>query len=100
MTFTGEPIDAEAALAMGLVSKVVPADRLMDEVRELAGRIARNPPNALRLAKRLLREGQHVRLDTLLEMSSAYQTLAHYSDDHKEAVAAFFEKRDPEFKGT
>jgi enoyl-CoA hydratase/carnithine racemase len=66
----------------------------------LATRIARNPPNALRLAKRLLREGQHVRLDTLLEMSSAFQTLAHYSDDHKEAVHAFFDKREPEFKGT
>jgi enoyl-CoA hydratase/carnithine racemase len=100
MTFTGEPIDAEEALAMGLVSKVVPAERRMDEARELAGRIARNPPGVLRLSKRLLREGQHVRLDTLLEMSSAFQALAHHSDDHQEAVAAFFEKREPKFKGT
>jgi enoyl-CoA hydratase/carnithine racemase len=100
MTFTGEAVNAEMALDMGLVSKVVPADRLMDEARELAGRIARNPPNALRLAKRLLREGQHTRLDTLLEMSAAFQTLAHHSDDHKEAVSAFFDKREPYFKGT
>ena len=100
MTFTGEAVDADQALAMGLVSKVVAADRLMDEARDLAGRIAVNPPNALRLAKRLLREGQHVRLDTLLQMSAAFQVMSHDTDDHREAIEAFFEKRTPEFKGT
>lgn len=100
MTFTGEVVDADAALAMGLVSKVVPGEALMDEARQLAERIAVNPPNALRVSKRLLREGQHVRLDTLLEMSAAFQAMAHASDDHKEAIEAFFDKRTPEFKGT
>lgn len=99
MTFTGEAIDAEEALACGLVSKVVPADELMAAAGDLAERIAHNPPQALRMAKRLLREGQHVRLDTLLQMSAAYQAMAHQTEDHKEAIEAFFEKRTPDFKG-
>ncbi len=99
MAFTGDVVDARQALAMGLVSEVVAADRLMAAAREIAARIAANPPHALRLTKRLLREGQHVRLDTLLELSAAFQSLAHYTEDHKEAVEAFFDKRPPIFKG-
>lgn len=99
MAFTGDRIDAAEALAMGLVSEVVPGARLMDAAMEIAGRIAANPPTALRLTKRLLRESQHVRLDTLLEMSAAFQALSHLSEDHGEAMDAFFEKRTPEFKG-
>jgi len=50
-------------------------------------------------AERLIREGQHVQLATLLELSAAMQSLAHATADHKEAVAAFMEKRKPEFGG-
>jgi enoyl-CoA hydratase/carnithine racemase len=89
LTFTGDAIDAAEALACGLVSKVVPAERLMDEARALAARIAANPGPALRMAKRLLREGQHVRLDTLLEMSAAFQALAHQTPEHAQALDAF-----------
>ena len=99
MTFTGDQIDAQEALACGLVSKVVAPDDLMPEAHALAGRIAANPPHALRMAKRLMRESQHARLDTVLQMSAAYQALAHHTADHAEAVEAFFEKRKPEFKG-
>jgi enoyl-CoA hydratase/carnithine racemase len=53
----------------------------------------------VRLAKRLLREGMHCRLDTLLEMSAAYQALSHQTADHREAVSAFIEKRPPSFNG-
>lgn len=88
LTFTGDMIDAAEALACGLVSKVVPADALMDEARALAGRMAANPGNSLRMAKRLLREGQHVRLDTLLEMSAAFQAIAHHTVEHDQAIAA------------
>ena len=66
MAFTGDPIDAATALEWGLVSKVVPGERLMDEARALAGRIAVNPPGVLRMTKRLIREGQRVDLPTLL----------------------------------
>ena len=58
----------------------------MAAARALAGRIAANPPDMLRMTKRLLREGQHTRLSTLLEMSAAFQALAHSTEDHKEAV--------------
>jgi enoyl-CoA hydratase/carnithine racemase len=71
----------------------------MDEARKLAGRIAANPPHAVRMTKRLLREGRNVQLATLLELSAAMQSLAHATADHKEAVAAFLEKRKPDFKG-
>jgi enoyl-CoA hydratase/carnithine racemase len=99
MAFTGDMLDAREALACGLVSRVVPDAELMAEARKLALRIAANPPHAVRMAKRLLMEGRHTRLDTLLEMSASMQALAHATADHREAVTAFIEKRRPEFSG-
>jgi len=66
---------------------------------ELAERIAANPPHAVRMAKRLMREGMHSRLDTLLELSASMQALSHQTADHREAVQAFLEKRKPVFTG-
>lgn len=97
MSFTGEMLDAQQALDCGLVSRVVPAERLLDEARELAARIAANPGPTLRLTKRLLREGEHQRLDSLLELSAGFQALAHKTPQHREAVRAFIEKRTPKF---
>jgi len=99
LVFTADTIDAATALGWGLVSKVVPAASLMDEARALAARICRQPPDVLRMTKKLMREGQGVSFDTIMEMSAAYQALAHLTEDHQEAVAAFFEKRDPQYKG-
>jgi len=99
MAFTGEQIDAADALACGLVSKVVDDDKLMDEAMALAKRIAVNPPHALRMGKRLLREGERTSLQTLLDMSASMQALAHKTEDHVEAISAFVEKRQPVFKG-
>jgi enoyl-CoA hydratase/carnithine racemase len=95
MIFTGETLDAEAALACGLVSRVAAPESLMAEARALAGRIAVNPPRTLRLAKRLLREGLHGRLGDVLELSAAYQALAHESAEHRAALETFLEKRTP-----
>ena len=89
LTFTGETIDAQAALACGLVSKVVPPDQLLAEAQALAQRIAANPGPALRMAKRLLREGQHQRIEALLELSAAFQALAHQTPEHGQAIDAF-----------
>ena len=97
--FTGDTIDAATALSWGLVSRVVPADQLMNEANALAGRVCRQPPDVLRMTKKLMREGQGVSFDTIMEMSAAMQSLAHLTADHGEAVAAFFEKRVPDFKG-
>ena len=77
----------------------VPDEALMDEARKLAERVAVNPPRTVRLAKRLLREAQHGRLSDVLELSAAFQALAHETRDHKEAVDAFTEKRTPKFTG-
>lgn len=99
LILTGDTIDAREALAMGLVNQVVPATEVMAAARKLADRVAVNPPQALRLAKRLLRQGQTSTLPDLLELSAAFQALAHETADHDEALAAFFEKRPPKFTG-
>ncbi|RON24986.1 enoyl-CoA hydratase [Pseudomonas brassicacearum] len=98
MAFTGDAIDATKALEWGLVEQVCTHETLQSEAQALARRIASNPGHALRLCKRLLREGQHMRLDSLLELSAAYQALAHHTEDHQEAVAAFVDKRDPQYR--
>ena len=96
---TGDPFDAQAALTMGLVSKVVAPDDLMPAALALAARIAANPPRALRLTKRLLREAQNLRMNDVLELSAAFQAIAHETSDHREAVDAFLEKRAAVFTG-
>ncbi|MFM5885813.1 MAG: crotonase/enoyl-CoA hydratase family protein, partial [Novosphingobium sp.] len=99
MSLTGDMIDAQEALACGLVSRVVPDAELMDAARALADRIAANPPFAVRMTKRLLWEARRSDLGTVLEMSAAMQAVAHATGDHEEAVDAFLEKRTPVFKG-
>lgn len=99
LSFTGQTIDAHTAAQWGLVSRVVAPEALMATAREMAAAIAANPPEAVRMTKRLMREAMHTRLDTLLEISAAYQALCHKTDDHREAVDAFLTKRAPVFKG-
>lgn len=88
LTFTGEAIDAQQALACGLVSQVVPEEQLMQQSLSLAHRIAANAPHALRMAKRLLRESQLARLETVLELSASFQALAHATSDHAQRIEA------------
>ncbi len=97
MAYTGEAISAQDALARGLVSRVVPAADLLPTARTLAAKIAANPGGVMRMTKRLLREGQHSSLASLLELSASYQALAHKTAEHREAVTAFIEKRAPKF---
>ncbi len=99
LLFTGDVIDAATAAEWGLVSKVVPADQLMDEAMKLAEKIAAQPPQALRLAKTLLRHGTSASYDTIMEMSAAAQALMHETEDHMEGVNAILEKRSPKFEG-
>lgn len=99
MILTGDTIDARTAESIGLVSRAVPGDKLLSEARAVAQRIVVNPAKALRLAKRLVREGQQQRLSDVLELSAAFQALAHETKDHDEAVEAFLEKREPRFTG-
>ena len=97
--FTADTIDAPTALSWGLISRVVPTATLMEEANKLAAKIARQPPDVLRMTKRMMREGQNVSFDIIMEMSAAYQALAHHTEDHAEAVNAFFEKRPGNYKG-
>ncbi|MEO6321404.1 MAG: crotonase/enoyl-CoA hydratase family protein [Polaromonas sp.] len=97
MALTGDTITADEALRIGLLSRVVAPDELMPAALELAGRIAANPPQALRWTKRLLRQAQAQTLDQALAEAGKLQGLAHQSADHHEAVKAFFEKRAPVF---
>lgn len=97
MAFTGEALNANEALACGLVSRVVAPEALLPEANRLAARITANPGRILRMTKRLLREGQNLPLDALLEMSAAFQAIAHKTRQHAEAVNAFIEKRKPSF---
>ncbi|MGN9766925.1 crotonase/enoyl-CoA hydratase family protein [Micromonospora sp. SD12] len=99
MALTGDRVDAATALDWGLVSRVVPHGELLSEARRLADRVAANPPHAVRMAKKLLREAQHQSLDSILELSAAMQALAHQTRDHEEAVRAFLDRRDPHFTG-
>ncbi|MFE7422356.1 crotonase/enoyl-CoA hydratase family protein [Rhodococcus sp. NPDC057529] len=99
MAFTGEAIDAQTALEWGMVSSVVEPGKLPDAAHDLAARVAANPPHVLRMTKRLLREGQHQSLESILELSAAMQAVAHHTEDHHEAVRAMLERRAPQFSG-
>jgi enoyl-CoA hydratase/carnithine racemase len=99
LSLTGDMIDAAEAKRIGLVSEVVPDAELMTKAKEIAAKIASNPPHAVRMTKRLLREGQTADLKNILELSAAMQALAHATKDNDEAINAFIEKRKPEFKG-
>lgn len=99
MILTGDTINTATALRYGLINQAVPAEKVLEVARVCAERIAVNPPRSVRLAKRLLREGQHGRLSDVLELSAAFQAMAHETADHAEAVDAFLEKRKPVFTG-
>ncbi len=99
LTFTGEIIDADEALRIGLVNYVTEHEDMLTKSMEIAEKISKKPPEALRMAKRLLYMGQETSLQNLLDQSASYQALCHHSEDHIEALSAMFEKREPLFKG-
>lgn len=93
MILTGDPITTDEALACGLVSRVVPPTELMATAQQLAARITTNSPPAVRLAKRLLREGQHQRLQDVLALSSSYQAIAHATPEFHSALEGLLKPR-------
>jgi len=99
LTLTGDAFDAQRALEIGLVSQVVPADRLMEEAVRLAERITRHPAHSVRLNARLLRESARLDLPASLEIAAAMQAVVQQTEDQYEAVAAAVEMRSPAFKG-
>jgi 2-(1,2-epoxy-1,2-dihydrophenyl)acetyl-CoA isomerase len=99
LIFTGEIIDAEEALRLGMVSKVVAPEALMPSVYELAQNIAAGPPIAIRLAKRALYRSQDGDLRAALEFETYAQNICSETEDAREGITAFVEKRLPRFQG-
>lgn len=99
MILTGEPLSAHEAYACGLVNRVVPAERCLDEAKELAFRIAAQAPIAVRLAREAVRYGFENTLRDGLEIERRNFILLFDTADQKEGMAAFLEKRQPEFRG-
>ena len=99
LTFTGRIIEAQEAKDIGLVLEVVEPEKLLARALELARLIAAKPPQALRFAKRLLRMAHRQELPEHLDLCSCYQAMCHKSEDHVEALTAFFEKRPGKFTG-
>ncbi len=97
--FTGDFLGAEEALRLGVLNKVVPLDKLEEETMALAKKIAAGPPIAIRLSKLQLYKGLEMDLETAMQMAAACETITLTSEDHKEGVAAFREKRKAEYKG-
>ncbi len=99
IVMTYRMITAQEALDLGIVNRVIPAAELEAEVDKLAQRIAKGPTFALALGKKLINRSFEVDIRTALDMECMAQALAGNSEDHKEGVAAFFEKRAPRFQG-
>ncbi len=95
LMYTGDIIDAAEAERIGLVSRVVPADELMGAANELAARIAAQPPISVELSKRMLYRGVLDRVNRQIELETRGQQMCGGSEDNREAIRAFLEKRPP-----
>jgi len=99
LTFTGRKVTAAEALEMGLVSRVVPDKELSGEAMRFAQQLAYMPTRAVGLTKRMINAAWTADLQAQLELEARLQTPAALTDDHREGVRAFLEKRRPRFKG-
>jgi 2-(1,2-epoxy-1,2-dihydrophenyl)acetyl-CoA isomerase len=94
-----EVYPARQALELGLVTEVVPDGELMSRAREWAERLAAGPPIAIRITKRMMYKQLTMSLDNALEDAALGTMVANYTEDVKEGIAAFHDKRRPNFKG-
>jgi enoyl-CoA hydratase len=99
LVLTAEPIDAQTALRIGLVSQVVPREHLLAEASALAERIAARGPIAVRYAKEAVSQGLDMSLEQALRFETDLTIILQTTEDRAEGVRAFLEKREPEFHG-
>ncbi len=99
LAMTGRKVDAEEALRIGLVNRVVETDALSGATSAFAGKLATMPTKAIALMKRAINNAWTADLDEQLEYEAMVQATAGQSHDHREGVMAFIEKRKPDFKG-
>lgn len=99
LAFTGDMIDAKEAERIGLVSKVVPHEQLMPATMELAHRIAKNPPIAIGLTKYVMYKALQMSIEESMLLQNVAHTASTETEDHKEGIRAYAEKREPQFKG-
>ena len=99
LILTGEPVQAQEALRLGLVSVVVPQTRLLAEAEAIASRIAERGPLAVRYAKEAVSRGLEMPLEQALRYETDLTIILQTTEDRAEGVKAFLEKRKPEFKG-
>ena len=96
---SGRRLGAAEALEWGLVSEVVPDEKLAARAAERAAELAAMPTRGIALSKRLFDHAEHTTLDEQLELEAQLQAVATRTDDFSEGVAAFLEKREPRFEG-
>jgi enoyl-CoA hydratase len=99
LVFLGEPIDAAEAYRIGLVNRVVPPERLLDEAKAWADKLAALPPLGIRAAKVVMDEGRDVDLDTAIQIERLGFSTLFGTEDQREGMSAFREKRAPKFQG-
>ena len=99
MVLTGAPIDAQTAEQLGLVNRVVPVERLLDEAKDLANKIAAKPPLSARLAKQAVLKAFELPLTEAVDLERKLFYLLFATEDAKEGISAFLEKRTPTFRG-
>ncbi|GAB6932740.1 enoyl-CoA hydratase-related protein [Calditerricola satsumensis] len=99
LALLGDKVSAEEAARIGLINRVVPHDALMPEALTLAERLAQMPTRAIALTKRAFYKGLTVPLSEQLAYEAHLQAIAGKTEDHREGVRAFFEKRKPVFRG-
>jgi len=99
LIWSGRMIDSDEALALGIVSELTEPDELMSRTLAMAKSFADGPPIAIQLAKRAMYKGENTDLREALEFETFAQNLAQGTEDAKEGIRAFVEKREPAFKG-
>ena len=98
LVYTGDVIDASTALAIGLVNKVVPTDSLMTEAKALAQKLLSKSSVALSFAKKAINSGADMSLTAALDLDECFFSMCFASEDQKEGMKAFIEKRTPQFR--